>query len=92
MVPLVRLLKLSGRPDSRDLMREGVEVLGICGSSVGDPVPEEPPLNLVLLYIHLRIFAYSSNILMTSLDPMVSMLVSGTWKNSRFPVFGDLLH
>ncbi len=36
---LVCLLNLSGRPDSRDLMRKGVEVLGIGGSSVEDPVP-----------------------------------------------------
>ena len=83
MVPLVRLLKLSGRPDSRDLMRGGVEVVGIGGSSVEDPVPEEPPLNLVL-YMKLGIFTYSSNIFMTSLDPMDSMLAFGTCKNSRF--------
>ena len=70
-------------------MREGVEVLGKCGSSVEDPVPEEPPLNLVLC-MHLRIFAYSSNIFMASLDPMASMLVSGTWKIQGFS--GDLLH
>ena len=57
--------------------------MGIGGSSVEDPVPEEPPLNLVL-YMHLRIFVYSSNILMTSFDPMVSMITSGTWKISRF--------
>ena len=40
-------------------------------------------LNLVL-YIHLRIFGYSSNILMTSFERMDSMLASGTWKNLRF--------
>ncbi len=80
MLPLVRLLNLSGRPDSRDLMREGVEVLGISGSLVEDPVgPEESPPNLVL-YIHLTIFAYSSNILIASVDPMASTLASGTWK------------
>jgi hypothetical protein len=39
-------------------MREGTEPSGICGPSVEDPGPEEPPLNLVL-YMHLRIFAYS---------------------------------
>jgi hypothetical protein len=27
----IHLLKLSGRPDSKDLMREGVEVAGIFG-------------------------------------------------------------
>ncbi len=36
----IRLLKLTGRPDSKDLMREGVEVSGVCGPSVEDPVPE----------------------------------------------------
>ena len=39
-----------------------------------DPVSEESPLNLIL-YMHLRIFAYSSNILMASFDPMDSMLM-----------------
>ena len=56
--------------DSRDLMREGSEVSGICGPLVQDPVPEGPPLNLVI-YMYLRIFAYSSNILNTSFAPMV---------------------
>ena len=64
-------------------MREGAEASGICGPSVEDPVPEEPPQNLVIC-MHLRIFAHSSNILMASFDPMVSMLASGTWKNLRF--------
>ena len=81
MFPVIRLLKLSGRPDSRDLMRGRAEASGICGPSVEDPVPEEPPLNLVL-YMHLRIFAYSSNILMVSFDPMDSMFALETWKNS----------
>ncbi len=64
-------------------MREGSEVSGICGPLVQDPVPEGSPLNLVI-YIYLRIFAYSSNILNTSFAPMVWMLVSGTWQNLRF--------
>jgi hypothetical protein len=64
-------------------VREGTDTSGICGPSVEDPVPEEPPLNLVL-YMHLRIFVYSSNIFMVSLDPMDSLLASGTWKISRF--------
>ena len=34
--------------------------------------------------MHLRIFAYSSNILITNFDPMVSMIASGIWKNLRF--------
>ena len=50
----IRLLKLSGRPDSKDLMSQGEEVSGIFGPLVEDPVPEEPPLNLVL-YMHLNI-------------------------------------
>ena len=41
------------------------------------------PLNRIL-YIPLSIFAYSSNIFIASLDLMVSMLVLGTLKNSRF--------
>ena len=60
-----------------------MEVLGIGGSSEQDPAPEEPPPNLVL-YMYLRIFSYSSNIFMTSLAPMTSILTSWTWKNSRF--------
>jgi hypothetical protein len=58
-------------------MREGVEVSGVGWSSGEDLVPEEPPLNLVL-YMHFRIFAYSSNILIADFDPMDSMLASGT--------------
>ena len=73
----IRLLKLSGRPDSKDLMREGAEVSGIFGPSMEDPVPEGPPLYLVL-YMHLRMFAYSSNILNANFDPMTSILASGT--------------
>ena len=34
--------------------------------------------------VHLRIFAYSSNIVVANFDPMVSMLASGTRKNLRF--------
>ena len=50
----------------------------------------DPPLNLVL-YMHLRMFTYSSNILMTSFEPMDSMLDSGTWKNLRFLLRSCLL-
>ncbi len=42
-----------------------------------------PPLNLVL-NIHLRMFAYTSNVLITSFEYMDSMLASGTLKNFRF--------
>ena len=58
-------------------MRGGVGVSGEEGSLWEDPVPEESPLNLIL-YMHLRMFAYSSNILIASFDPMESMLASGT--------------
>jgi hypothetical protein len=39
----------------------------------------EPPLNLVL-YMHLRIFAYTSNTLLASLEYMDWTLASGTLK------------
>ena len=42
-----------------------------------------PPLNLVL-YMHLRIFAYTSNTLIASFEYMECMLASGTLKNFRF--------
>ena len=58
-------------------MREGEEVSGIFGPSVEDLVPEGPPLYLVL-YMHLRMFVYSSNILSANFDPMDSILASGT--------------
>ena len=54
-----------------------------------DPIPEESPLNLVLyMYaMYLRIFVYSSNILIVDFDPMArmgSMMDYGTWENLRF--------
>ena len=67
----IRLLKLSGRPDSKDLMREGAEVSGIFVPSVEDP-------KYLVLYMHLRMFAYSSNILNANFVPMASILSSGT--------------
>ena len=42
-----------------------------------------PPLNLVL-YMHLRIFAYTSNSLIVSFEYMELILASGTLKNFRF--------
>ena len=42
-----------------------------------------PPLNLVL-YMHLRIFAYTSNVLIASFEYMELMLASGTLKNLMF--------
>ena len=41
------------------------------------------PLSLVL-YMHLRIFAYTSNTLIASFEYMELMLASGTLKNLRF--------
>jgi hypothetical protein len=43
----------------------------------------EPPLNLVL-YIHLRIFTYTSNTLIASFEYMDWMITSDTLKNFRF--------
>ena len=42
-----------------------------------------PPLNLVL-YMHLRIFTYTSNVLIASFEYMELMLASGTLKNLMF--------
>ena len=83
MFLLAGLLNLSGRPVSRDLIRGGVVFSEEEGSILVGPVPGESPLNLIL-YMHLRMFTYSSNILIASFDPMESMLASGTWKNFRF--------
>lgn len=67
-------------------MREGVSDSGVGWSSTEDPTLMEPPLNLIL-YMHLRIFAYSSNNLMSNNlmgkpDGLCdSTIDSGTWKN-----------
>jgi hypothetical protein len=61
-----------------------VVVSGDEWSSVEVPDLVVHPLNLVL-YIHLRMFVYSSNFVMSSFERMDSMLTcvtSGTWKNS----------
>ena len=50
---------------------------------VGVPPWSDLPLNRTL-YIPFSIFAYSSNIFITSIDLMVSMLSLGTLKYSRF--------
>ena len=44
-----------------------------------------PPLNLVI-YMHLRIFANTSNTLITIFEYMDCMLAPGTLKNFRFLV------
>ena len=57
----ILFLKLSGSPDSKDLMSKGAEVSGIFGPSMEDPDPEGPPVYL-LLYMHLRMFTYLKNL------------------------------
>ena len=42
-----------------------------------------PPLNLIL-YMYFRVFAYTSNTLITSFEYMELILSSGTLKNFRF--------
>ena len=61
----------------------GVTTMGVGWASgkVSDLV--EPPMNLVL-YMHLRIFAYTSNTLIVSFEYMECMLVADTLKNFRF--------
>ena len=78
----VRFLYLSGQKVSIVRIR-GVTTIGVCWSS-GEPSSlVGPPLNLVL-YMHLRIFAYTSNTLIASFEYMDCMLASGTLKNLRF--------
>ena len=62
----------------REVETKGV---GWASEEVSDLVA--PPLNLVL-YMHLRIFAYTSNTLIASFEYMDWMLASGTLKNFRF--------
>ena len=50
---------------------------------VEDLVPEVPPLNLVL-YMHLRIFEDSSNILIANFDPMTSILACQSLELGKF--------
>ncbi len=74
-----RLLKLSGWGRVfmgwvREVATQGV---GWASEEASDLVA--PPLNLVL-YIHLRIFAYTSNALIASFEYMELMLASGTLK------------
>jgi hypothetical protein len=64
-------------------VNEGVTTMGVVWVSGEASDLVEPPMNLVL-YIHLRIFAYTSNTLIASFEYMDWMLVSGTLKNFRF--------
>jgi len=57
------------------------KVVGWVSGEVSDLVA--PPLNLVL-YMHLRIFAYTSNALIASFECMELILTSSTLKNFRF--------
>jgi hypothetical protein len=61
----------------------GVPTMGVCWASGEASSLVGPPLNLVL-YMHLRIFAYTSNTLIASFEYMDCMLASGTLKNFRF--------
>ena len=61
----------------------GVTTMGVGWASGEASNLVEPPLNLVL-YIHLRIFAYTSNTLIDSFEYMECMLVSVTLKNFMF--------
>jgi hypothetical protein len=71
--PLVRRYNLR-----REVTTEGV---GWASEEASDLVP--PPLNMVL-YIHLRIFTYTWNVLIASFEYMELILASGTLKNFRF--------
>ena len=62
----------------REVTTKGV---GWASGEVSDLVA--PPLNLVL-YMHLRIFAYTSNALIASFECMELILTSSTLKNFRF--------
>jgi hypothetical protein len=61
----------------------GVTTMGVDWASEEASGLVGPPLNLVL-YIHLRIFAYTSNTLIASFEYMDCMLASVTLKNFRF--------
>jgi len=67
-----------------DIVRiRGVTTIGVCWASGEASNLVGPPLNLVL-YMHLRIFAYTSNTLFASFEYMDYMLAVGTLKNFRF--------
>ncbi len=57
------------------------EGVGWASEQVSDLVV--PPLNL-MLYMHLRVFTYTSNTLIASFEYMELILPSGTLKNFRF--------
>jgi len=61
----------------------GVTTMGFGWGSGETSDLVETPLNLVI-YMHLRIFVYTSNTLIVSFEYMDWMLASGTLKNFRF--------
>ncbi len=63
-------------------MRE-VTTMGVGRASEESSDLVAPKVNL-FLYMHLRIFAYTSNDLIASFEYMELMLASGTLKNFRF--------
>ncbi len=78
-----RLLKWSGLGRVsmvwvREVTTEGV---GWASEEASDLVV--PPMNL-MMYMHLRVFEYTSNTLITSFEYMELILASGTLKNFRF--------
>jgi hypothetical protein len=78
-LPLLVLIWTEGCHDTN----EGVTKMGVGWASGESSNLVGPPLNLVL-YMHLRIFAYTSNTLIASFEYMDCMLASGTLKNFRF--------
>ena len=71
------------RKGSYRVSEGGVNTGGQLGRLKRPPTLFQPPLNLVI-YMHLRIFAYTSNVLITSFEYMELILTSGTLKNFRF--------
>ena len=61
----------------------GVTTMGVGWASGEASDLVGPPLNLVI-YMHLRIFAYTSNTLSANFEYIDCMLASGTLKNFRF--------
>ncbi len=78
-----RLLKLSGLGRVSMVWVREVTTKGVGWASEKASDLVTPSLNMVL-YMHLRVFAYTSNTLIASFEYMESILASGTLKNFRF--------
>ena len=78
-----RLLKLSGLGRVSMVWVREVTTQGVGWASGETSDLVAPPLSLVL-YMHLRIFAYTSNALIASFEYMELILASSTLKNFRF--------